>query len=112
MKGIQRVEVEGHQADRRKRGGNFARHDSAFAYSRDHQLGFAVGTTLQQPKRSLHVLATEACRSIGNRCRLFLQAACECGQAVQAQMHPLLCMQGSVRLGSTGQGWVLCWLSV
>ena len=92
MEGIEGIEIERHQTDGRKGGCDLACHDSAFAYSRDHQLGFAVGTTLQQVKRSLHVLTAKTCRSIGDRSRLFLQAACECGQAVHAQMHSFLCM--------------------
>ena len=49
--------VEAQRTACEERGGDFARHDSAFAHARDHQLGLALGATLQQTKCSLHVLA-------------------------------------------------------
>ena len=60
MQGIKGIEVERHQADGGKGGCNLAGHDAALPHAGDHELRFAVGTTLQELKRSLHLFIAQA----------------------------------------------------
>ena len=48
MKGIEGIEIKGHQADRGKGGGDLACNNATLAHAGDHKLALAVGTALQQ----------------------------------------------------------------
>ena len=78
MQGVERVEIKGHQADGGKGGRDFAGHNSAFAYTRDDKLGFAICAQLKQCQGFFDLIATETFRSCGNGSGLFLQATCKC----------------------------------
>ena len=89
MQGVERVEIKGHQADGGEGGRDFAGHNSAFTYTRDYKLGFAICAQLKQFQGFFDLIATEAFRSCGNGSGLFLQAARECRQ-----------------------GWLACFMSI
>ena len=80
MQGVERVEIKGHQANGGERGRDLAGHNSAFAHTRDHKLGFAISAQLQQFQGFFDLIAPETFRSCGNGSGLFLQAAGECRQ--------------------------------
>ena len=80
MQRIEGVEIEGHQADRGKSGGDLPGHDSAFAHTRDHELGFAIRAKLQKLEGVLDLIALQPFRGCGDGSGLFLQAAGECRQ--------------------------------
>ena len=80
MQGIQGVEVDGHQPDGGKCGGNLAGHNAALAHAGDHQLGPPFGAPIQQAEGGLDLGAVEAggCRRDGRG--FFQETAGEGGQ--------------------------------
>ena len=66
MQGVERVEIKGHQSDGGESGCDFSGHDSAFAHTFDHKLGFAISAQLQQCQAFFDLIASEMFRRWGN----------------------------------------------
>ena len=81
MQGVERVEIKGHQSDGGESGCDLSGHDSAFAHTFDHKLGFAISAQLQQCQAFFDLIASEMFRRWGNGSCLFHQAAGECRQS-------------------------------
>ena len=77
VQGIEGIEVEGHQADGGKGGGDLAGHDAALAHAGDHQLGFAIRTAFQEGQGSFHLINAQTISRSSDGGRFLLQAAGE-----------------------------------